>query len=217
MMPQLQFQRYKPTAVQLVVLAALLTGVVTFSTNLFITANTFRRTLEQDHYLRVRRTINLMTILRNELARLKEQIATGRLDAAISETQFVPPKESWPAQMWAYVRWSSDLLNVDTEVIKMLSSIYDQINQANSLIVEAKDAERVELATRGSMNAMTTLFAAAGAPVKRMRDKNPEPPLPLMRSVSAHESIKAEISKRLPDVLTAIDLAISKLQEEAKR
>ncbi|MEO8382497.1 MAG: hypothetical protein ABI779_22750 [Acidobacteriota bacterium] len=196
---------------RITVIGAFVAAALALLTNLYLTSSSFRHSLRQDDQARVRRGINFLTIVRDELTRVRDQLDSGLLDASISGRRLVRPQGAWPVQMWSSMRWNDDILMVDTEVLKLLASQYDQIYFANSLLEQAYNADGA--ANVLPMDILVEMIPPNEMPPK-VRQRLSGPPEGLVASLRSYDQVKGDIRKRLPDVIAALGLSIAELQKQ---
>ncbi len=200
---------------RLTVAGALIAAFLALLLNLFLTSTSFRRSLDHDQQSRIRRTINFLAIVRDELIRVRDQLDVGLFDASVSGRTIVRPRGAWPVQMWSAMRWNGDLLSVDTAVLKLLASQYDQIYFANSLLEQAYEVDRA-----GSvlpLDVLLDLIPPAELRVSaKVRSRLAGPSEALVETLRSYDQVKVDIRKRLPDVIAALDLVLADLQRQAR-
>ena len=184
---------------------AIVAGVLTLTIQLVLTTSTFRRDSQENRRLRLTRTLNVLTILRDEIGRVQERITTGSLGMRADQLATAPAPR-WPVQMWNSIRWNWDLLTIDTAIIKQVASLYDEILEADAI------AESI----RNSVNTGTAMaeYLRSVVPAEFQAKTQPAPSESIKGFVAAYEQRRNHIASRLPDVLTSLDYAIQQLRRE---
>lgn len=198
-------------SVVVALIGAVIAGFAALAVNFYVTSTTFRRDLNQQRRLQLTRSSNFLVIVRDELASVERNLTDGSLTAKLDGPRIVRTTARWPTQVWSVARWNDDLLNMESALLRSIASIYDEIFRLDGLLDNAYQMESMGAAMSGMLRAMAEGDASMRPGIERAL--NTPSPTTVALLASYTEGVE-RIKKRIPDVLTALDIKIKELQRE---
>ena len=193
---------------------ALVTGALALGINLFITANNFRAKMEVEREFKNLRTLNFIVMVRDELKRIQQNIQKGNLDFKMENGHLVFPRVDWPHVVWSAGVGTGEFLNLDTELVTLISSLHDQTYWAHYLINSIRDNVLVSGQAEKTRELFREVFTEVGATLPERPSK--EEVTQVSRLIRLYNEVKQNIATRLPDAVGTLELKIKHLQRELK-
>ena len=189
---------------------ALIGAVFSVCVGLLLASNQYRTTVRRDDAARLTRQINLLILLRDELARIQTGIERGNFQVKLEAGVLQSAGYQWPTQIWNTLKWNWELLSVEPSLVQLLANTYDEIAHAEELRTDAASSANTELA-----NYMENMMRGMGAPesaLKRVHTPNPQ----LGINMKAYADAQSRIQQQLPPTLAALDIKINELRARMK-
>lgn len=210
-MPKFEFAKFRKSVFGLII-GAIGSAAIALLANLYTTASAFKQNLRHQERLQLTRTANFLVIVRDEIAAVQRNIEDGSLAMGVFKSNLSRPSARWPTQMWTVARWNADLLNMESALLRLLASVYDDIYRLDGLVDAAARMQEGGSVMAPILRALSTDSEIDEKTKKAFQAGLDEPSPELKIVLDIYSEGIQRIKRRLPDVLTALDLKIAELQ-----
>lgn len=194
-------------AIMITVATALVGAIFSVCVGLVLATNQYRTTVKRDQAERLVRQMNLLILLRDELARVQAGIDRGTFQVKADGHVLQSAGYEWPTQIWSNLKWNAELLNVEPSLVQLLANVYDEITHAEHLRSKTADA------VNGAFTSfMETMLQGMGAPEKVVKKAGASGDPQFDIDMKAYTEAQARVQQQLPGTLAALDIKINELR-----